>query len=169
MPCNHKLSKAHEETVCRTCGASLNSFEGIAQSLMRTCYDEANRLANHGSSGLEKLVMSQLYEEANAAKGKLSEMSSPSGIEAAVCDDIAERQKKGIAKYGLTVAENPLNLREWLQHAYEETLDKAVYLKRAIAMLAEPCGEMGGNKLDCPHWQNGLCICEPNSELTDNG
>ena len=60
---------------------------------------------------------------------------SPSGIEAAVCNDIAERQQKGIAKYGVTVAENPLELREWLQHAYEETLDKAVYLKRAIAEM----------------------------------
>jgi hypothetical protein len=57
---------------------------------------------------------------------------SPSGIEAAVCADIADRQQKGIAKYGVTVAENPLQLREWLQHAYEETLDKAIYLKRAI-------------------------------------
>jgi len=30
---------------------------------------------------------------------------SPTGIEAAVCNDIAERQQKGIAKYGVTVAE----------------------------------------------------------------
>jgi hypothetical protein len=56
----------------------------------------------------------------------------PSGVEASVCADIADRQRKGIAKYGLTVAENPLKLKQWLQHAYEETLDKAVYLKRAI-------------------------------------
>lgn len=60
---------------------------------------------------------------------------SPSGIEAAVCNDITERQQKGIAKYGVTVAENPLSLRDWLQHAYEETLDKAIYLKRAIAEM----------------------------------
>lgn len=59
----------------------------------------------------------------------------PSGIEAAVCHDIAERQQKGVAKYGVSVAENPLTLREWLQHAYEETLDKAIYLKRAIAEM----------------------------------
>ena len=38
----------------------------------------------------------------------------------------------GIAKYGVTVAENPLKLKEWLQHAYEEALDQAIYLKRAI-------------------------------------
>ncbi len=56
----------------------------------------------------------------------------PSGIEAAVCADIARRQALGIAKYGTTVAENPLPLREWLQHAYEECLDQAVYLRKAI-------------------------------------
>ncbi len=60
---------------------------------------------------------------------------TPTGIEAAVCNDIAERQQKGIAKYGVTVADNPLTLKQWLQHAYEETLDKAVYLKRAIAEI----------------------------------
>jgi len=58
-----------------------------------------------------------------------------SGIEAQVCQDIAARQAVGIAKYGTTVADNPLALRDWLQHAYEETLDKAVYLKRAIAEM----------------------------------
>jgi hypothetical protein len=55
------------------------------------------------------------------------------GIEAAVCADIAERQCLGIAKYGTTVADNPLTLEQWLTHAYEECLDQAVYLKRCIA------------------------------------
>lgn len=59
-------------------------------------------------------------------------MNVPSGTEARVCADIAKRQARGINKYGTTVADNPLKLRDWLQHAYEETLDKAVYLKRAI-------------------------------------
>lgn len=54
------------------------------------------------------------------------------GTEARVCADIAARQQLGIGKYGTTVAGNPLPLREWLRHAYEETLDKAVYLRRAI-------------------------------------
>ena len=56
----------------------------------------------------------------------------PTGVEAEVCELIARRQQAGIAKYGQTVADNPLSLRQWLQHALEETLDKAVYLKRAI-------------------------------------
>lgn len=60
---------------------------------------------------------------------------NPTGIEAQVCADIAARQARGIAKYGTTVADNPLTLNEWLQHAYEEALDMAVYLKRAMAGL----------------------------------
>lgn len=68
-------------------------------------------------------------------------MEIPSGIEAEVCSDITERQRRGVAKYGVTVAENPLSLREWLQHAYEETLDKAIYLKRAIAAMERTAGE----------------------------
>jgi hypothetical protein len=56
-------------------------------------------------------------------------------IEAEVCADILERQKKGMAKYGTTVADNPLSLRQWLQHAYEEHLDAAIYLRRAIQEL----------------------------------
>ena len=59
----------------------------------------------------------------------------PEGIEADLCAEIAARQAKGIQKYGTTVADNPLALREWLQHALEEALDQAVYLKRAIAEL----------------------------------
>jgi len=54
------------------------------------------------------------------------------GTESRVCADIAARQSKGVAKYGTTVEANPLALREWLQHAYEECLDQAVYLKRAM-------------------------------------
>ena len=55
--------------------------------------------------------------------------------EAEVVKDILARQELGIAKYGTTVAQNPLELRQWLQHAYEEKLDDAVYMKRAIQQL----------------------------------
>lgn len=62
-------------------------------------------------------------------------MSGATGIEAAVCADIARRQALGIAKYGTTVADNPLDLRQWLQHAFEEALDLSVYLRRSIEEL----------------------------------
>jgi hypothetical protein len=59
----------------------------------------------------------------------------PMGIEALVCEEITLRQQKGINKYGTTVADNNLSLREWLQHQYEELLDAAVYCRRAIAEI----------------------------------
>lgn len=63
------------------------------------------------------------------------ETPTPSGIEAIVCSDIAQRQLLGIAKYSTTVADNPLSLLEWLNHAYQECLDQAVYLRRAMEEL----------------------------------
>lgn len=54
------------------------------------------------------------------------------GIEAIVCSDIAYRQLHGMNKYKVSVADNPLNLRQWLEHAYQETLDEAIYLRRAM-------------------------------------
>ena len=56
----------------------------------------------------------------------------PDGTEARICTEIAARQKRGIAKYGMTAAENPLSLLQLLQHAKEECLDQAVYLERAM-------------------------------------
>jgi len=35
-------------------------------------------------------------------------------------------------KYGCTTYDNHPDLLEWLNHAYEEMLDQAVYIKRAI-------------------------------------
>lgn len=55
-------------------------------------------------------------------------------VEAVRCD-LLRRSKIGIAKYGVTLARTDLGLRDWLQHAYEETLDQANYLKRAIVEL----------------------------------
>jgi hypothetical protein len=57
------------------------------------------------------------------------------GTEARVIEMITNRQKLGIAKYGTTVENNPLSLRAWLTHALEESLDQAIYLKRAIEEL----------------------------------
>ena len=58
-----------------------------------------------------------------------------SGTEGRVAADLAMRQAKGIQKYGTTVEGNPLPLRAWLQHQYEELLDAAVYCRRAIEIM----------------------------------
>ena len=57
------------------------------------------------------------------------------GIEQKVCADIEARQKLGMNKYGISVQDNPLTLRQWLEHAYQECLDQAIYLRRAMQEL----------------------------------
>lgn len=64
----------------------------------------------------------------------------PTGTEARVCADIARRQQSGTAKYGKTVADNPLSWREWARHHYQELLDAAVYVRRAIEEHDAACG-----------------------------
>ena len=63
---------------------------------------------------------------------------SASGTEAKVCRDVARRQDRGLRKYGVSVERNPADLRQWLQHAYEECLDQAIYLRRAMDEMDEP-------------------------------
>lgn len=59
----------------------------------------------------------------------------PTGTEARVCELIAKRQQLGLRKYGTTVADNPLSLRQWLVHQQEELADALVYCTRAIEEL----------------------------------
>lgn len=72
---------------------------------------------------------------AKAIEREVMKRIKSSGIESTVCSDIADRQRRGIAKYGVTVQDNPLPLMKWLQHAYEEVLDTAIYLKRDIVEI----------------------------------
>ncbi len=56
-------------------------------------------------------------------------------VEESVILEIKERAKNGYAKYGTTMTRNDLSLRDWAQHALEEALDLAIYLKRIIRDL----------------------------------
>jgi hypothetical protein len=53
----------------------------------------------------------------------------------AVRQDLLERSKRGQLKYNVTLDRTDLTHKEWLQHAYEECLDMANYLKRSIIDL----------------------------------
>ena len=68
-----------------------------------------------------------------------------------VCEEIAQRQQLGINKYGTTVADNNLSLREWLQHALEECLDQAVYLRRAIAEIDKQSSQPSPDEIIAAH------------------
>lgn len=50
----------------------------------------------------------------------------------AVREDLLQRSQKGIDKYKTTLDKKDLSLKDWLQHAYEECLDQANYLKKSI-------------------------------------
>ena len=50
-----------------------------------------------------------------------------------VMKDLTSRAKRGVEKYNTTLAQN--NHQNMLQHAYEEVLDLAQYLKKEIATL----------------------------------
>ncbi len=56
----------------------------------------------------------------------------PDPIVEAVRSDLDARSARGVSKYGTTLARTDLSLRDWLQHAYEEALDLALYLRRAM-------------------------------------
>jgi len=55
-----------------------------------------------------------------------------SKVEDSVCLDILRRAEFGINKYGVTVERTDIPAAGWVQHAYEEALDLAVYLKRLM-------------------------------------
>ena len=49
-----------------------------------------------------------------------------------IFEDLVSSDIKGKQEYGVTVDREDYTQREWLQHAYEEVLDTAKYLKRAV-------------------------------------
>ena len=51
-----------------------------------------------------------------------------------VITDLIAREKMGRSKYGITVDKANLSEQEWMQHAYEEALDFAIYLKRLMKL-----------------------------------
>lgn len=46
------------------------------------------------------------------------------------CIEMLERSKAGVEKYGTTLEENDIPIKEWIQHAKEEAMDMANYLER---------------------------------------
>jgi hypothetical protein len=51
-----------------------------------------------------------------------------------VMEDLNSRSILGIEKYKTTLDREDLSRKEWLQHAYEECLDQANYLKKLISL-----------------------------------
>jgi hypothetical protein len=65
----------------------------------------------------------------------MSEVQAHDPIVAAVQADLAARSNAGLAKYGVGLDRTDLTRQQWAQHAYEEALDLACYLKRLLAAM----------------------------------
>jgi hypothetical protein len=63
------------------------------------------------------------------------EQETPDIVVAAVRRDLLDRSLLGIKKYGTTLSDNQDDHVKRLQHAYEEALDLANYLKWSIMRL----------------------------------
>ena len=101
-------------------------------------------------SGVEGWLCVLLTDMADLAAGKAMLAAHLLEREAAADDvvtrmraDVAARQKYGRAKYPCDLIDNPAKFRERIQHAYEESLDLAVYLTWALIYL-------GTSRLLCP-------------------
>ena len=55
-----------------------------------------------------------------------------SKIEDDVCQQIQDRAKVGLNKYGTTMERTDLSTMEWLEHAKQEAMDLVIYLERII-------------------------------------
>lgn len=49
-----------------------------------------------------------------------------------IIDDLLFREQKGKLEYGKSMDRKDLSEQEWLQNAYEEALDLAIYLKKIL-------------------------------------
>lgn len=81
-------------------------------------------------SGCARLYPS--YLDCECGYGIVKSIPKTDPVIEAVRKDLHDRSQVGIKKYGTTLADNKGDLRYWLNHAYEECLDQANYLKRCI-------------------------------------
>lgn len=64
-------------------------------------------------------------------------MKTPSNLLQSVIMDLRVREERGLNTYGTTMDRTDLTQKEWLQHAYEEALDLALYLKKLMTIENE--------------------------------
>ncbi len=94
------------------------------------------------NSSTDSTLFCEKYNKEDFSKS-LSELAKARSIEEKdsvvkdVRKDLLDRSNVGIKKYNTTLDRKDIDLKGWLQHAYEEMLDGALYLKRAIKDIEE--------------------------------
>ena len=58
-----------------------------------------------------------------------------SKIEDKVCEKIQQRAEVGKSKYGVTMEEEVLSIREWLNHLQQELMDASVYVEKLLGLV----------------------------------
>lgn len=113
-------------------GTSAPSFDAIVEFITQ-CVNDGKLCPDIAHSLLEKLqltvVTPVVAPDANVERNR---------------QELLDRSRVGLQKYGVTTERNDLGLREWAQHAIEEALDLANYLqafKENLALLDDVQGE----------------------------
>lgn len=75
--------------------------------------------------------MEQSKTVINKIKYNYKDENSSNTLESVIAD-LRKREEKGLKEYGTTVDRKDLILKDWIKEAYEEALDLAVYLRRAM-------------------------------------
>lgn len=98
---------------------------------------ETHRCREHGDVVPMRSAVAHLHQEIPSRVS--SEIPIRSG-DAIVDETIAlllKRSQLGQEKYGTTLMRNDLDLRDWLYHAIEESLDRTLYMLRALKDLEQ--------------------------------
>jgi len=89
------------------------------------------KVTSTGTSGRNNdLVYRVLLESGQEELFYIHEMQELDSIVEEVRSDLHNRSQKGIKKYNTTLDRNDLELKDWVEHLYEELLDAALYIKR---------------------------------------
>lgn len=70
----------------------------------------------------------RLKEQRSKLQSLISKATDPVVLQN--CIELLERSNVGVDKYGTTLEENDIPIKEWIQHAKEEAMDMANYLER---------------------------------------
>lgn len=120
------------------CAAGLNTFTDC----MLVRHGDLIRIIGHSTMDFtaedaKKLAYEILDLLENPYQPAAVESSSESGD--AIVDEaramLLSRAKLGQEKYGTTLMRNDISLLDWMRHAVEESLDRTLYMIRAIKDL----------------------------------
>ena len=80
--------------------------------------------------GKERMSKDKIVISGLASEPRKSEWRSGDSNVLRVIEQLEQREKKGLLKYGTTTEREDLETVEWLQHLQEELMEAAVYIEK---------------------------------------